>query len=269
MFRPMQNLNEPYLLQQRRKLPRVGLVSSAMRSDALAAVRLLWEDRSQSEVLDLSLTGVVLRNQGLLREKLQRAKVGTLFSANLSFFLKNQEERLVLDLRLLHKDSEQVSARIESLNSEGRLCLHQDLKDQIIINNFRGRQSLTTALLPEVEFHGWNWYHSAFDTNFLIQRKNEQIQAMILEYDTLILRFDNQGSRLRKSFAMIEEGQSYSYYWTEASFVKSMMKVSMGASWAERLRRVLHQAATTMPSSTESMSKDFKSAENFLQALRG
>jgi hypothetical protein len=274
----MQMLQTTDHLQLRRKTPRVSLAFDPGFLIPLEGISVLWGDRSQTRIFDLSLTGMVLENSGALKKLLQRSRQGSLFSVELRFEGSQnsvgnagiQEERLALDLRVVEMGQEYVSAVIDAISSEGRVRLSQTLKDAFVIQNFRPQNSADQMRRLHPDFAHWNWYHGPFDTNLLILRdvgENSEINSMILEYDTLFLRYKSPSVgdaelSLQKSYAMAELGEGYSQMWQK----NQSQKVSMGASWSERLEKMmetLHQVAKD-----SQMAKDFKSTQHFLRALR-
>jgi len=252
-------------LQSRRKTPRVGLAFDSRFLRPLLGVQILWEDRSVSSVYDLSLTGLVLEKTGVLKEILQKAKPGALFSVKMRFDGDQQlglaEERMTLDLRVVEIGASYVSAMIDSIGSDGRLKLPQNLKDLFVIRNLTRQASEEQMRRLHPDFSGYKWYHSAFDTNIVIKLHEGQIQSLMLEYDTLLLRYNAEtGIEIQKSFAMADLGQGYSHLWLS----QQSQKVAMGASWPERLGRVLEQANTA----SAEMTNDLRHVQNFLTAVR-
>lgn len=252
-------------LQTRRKNPRVGLALDSRFLQPLSGVRVLWEDRSQTQVYDLSLTGLVLEKTGVLKELLVKAKPGSLLTVKLKFDARESaglsEERLSLDLRVVELGDQYVSAMIDSIASEGRMKLSQNLKDAFVIDNFKRHSAPEQMSKLHPDLSQFSWYHSAFDTNVLLQIQDNELKDLVVEYDTLVLKYNsNHGVRIQRSFSMADPGQSYSQLWLELQ----SQKVAMGASWPERLGRILESSMTIKPE----VANDFRHVVNFLTALR-
>ncbi len=261
----MQIQNNTDQLHSRRKSPRVSLVFDSRFLRPLSGVKVLWEDRSQSHVFDMSLTGIVLEKTGVLKEILVKAKPGSLFSIKLKFEAQDlgglPEERLSLDLRVVELGTGYVSAMIDSIASEGRMKLTQNLKDAFVVKNFNLQSSPEEMLRLHPDFSGLQWYHSAFDTNVLLRLEQGELKDLLIEYDTLFLKYNaDKGVQIQKSFAMADLGHGYSQLWLQ----QQNQKVAMGASWPERLSRILEQAGQASPK----MAADFQHVRNFMTALR-
>jgi hypothetical protein len=145
---------------------------------------------------------------------------------------------------------------IDSISADGRLKLAQEMKDRFVVENLR--RGLVRRLHPE--FHGFEWIHGPFDTNLLVERKNGEVQSLVLEYDTLLVRWMGESVEVMKSFAMAEDAEGYSHLWKKPRG----QKVAIGASWADRLANLLSEAQKSHPE----FQNDLKSALHFLQVLK-
>jgi hypothetical protein len=228
------------LVLQRRKIPRCVLGLSADRSIPLWGVKAVWEDRTETDVFDLSLTGIVLARTGVLAQMLTRAKKGQVIAVTLRF--EGLLEKQTLSVRILDLDGERVLGMLDSIDMNGRLQLGQDLKDEMVVRNW----SRVSPQELELQYRNSYWYHGPFDTNLVI---TSDVSGLI-EYDGLLLKWAPQGQQFFRAPASSADGELYSHLWT----TPPLAKISAGASWKQRWFRLM-ESVTRLDSQAEMMLK--------------
>jgi hypothetical protein len=149
------------------------------------------------------------------------------------------EETLPFKVRLVRLKAPRYAGFVfENVSFDNRLALEQVTKDLIVTESFK---SIPVAQLP-ASLQCDLWLHGAFDTNVMLWFENDRlsVKKALVESDNLIWMYDAGQIFLQKSFPTSEENQSY--FKAEELFTKTATKVSMGASWMDRLIRVLDQA---------------------------
>jgi hypothetical protein len=213
------------LLVQRRKTPRCILgFEPSQPSQPLKGVRAVWDDRTDTEILNMSLSGIVLAREGTLAQQLDRAKRGQTFQASLRFEgnIESDLARQNVTVRIMGLDPKFVFGMFDSVTTGGRPHLSQDYKDQMVINNWRRRSPLSLDL----QFQNSYWFHGPFDTNLIVTSDT----SGLLEYDGLFLKWGPQGSLIFKSNSSGAEKDNYSALWT----CPPKVKVVAGSSWKDR-----------------------------------
>lgn len=212
-----------------KKIPRLLLAHAEPYLEAIPGVEILWPDRSFSAVYDLSLSGFYVD----ARRQLGAVKMDQLTELRLK--LPTLAESIPFKVRLVKMQGAAAGFVFENMGLENRLTLEQSLKDQIVTHSLK---EIPVAQLP-VALRGSLWLHGAFDTNLLLwfSSDSRQIEKAIVESDNLIWKYEAGSVSLLKTLPTILESQEYL---NAAEIVQaSGRKVSMGASWMERLMRVL------------------------------
>ena len=218
-----------------RKVPRVFLQDDSVLI-SLTGILLQWPDRTFSPVLDLSLSGIAVPVTGLMSS----LKIGQEVSPRLR--LSATAEPIVLKMRIQRMTANQLFLGFDSLSTEGRLQLEQPIKDELIRNNFRRRN----VIRPEHQ--GMQWFCAPFETNVLLSD-----DVLLCEYESLLLKIEKNVITLQKTSPTSEEARGYFGAWVE----NENQKVSMGASWVQRLIKVL----------ATSHIAELKEAAQFLESL--
>lgn len=217
-------------ITQKRKisknLPRVALLQDEEFLRPLVGVTALWSDWSETGASDISLNGVNLLKEGFLIPVVNKLKSDGFF--NIVLKIKKTNERIPLELKVLSSGSRVVSSMIDGLSTQFRLRLGQEVKDQLLTQNFNRHSS---QLLPS-QFHECQWFHGPFDTNILLGQ-----DFSLFEYDNVIVRIHKTTIEICKSISSVESGQSYAQVWQETS----LQRVSLGAGWLSRLIKVIDQ----------------------------
>lgn len=214
---------------QTKKIPRVLLAHGEDFNQKLSGAYVIWPDRGQSELIDISLSGMSIGAEGRLTKVLQNQSVP------FELRIVGVEETLPLKARLVQTRSQSLGFLFESISSEGRLTLEQAIKDRLVTDNLKPR---SPADLPS-ESRGDLWLHGPFDTNVILwnQVGSEDLRRAHVEYDNLTWIYENGDVHLFKSSTAVSQNQSY--FQSASSPVTGSGKVSMGASWPDRLLKVL------------------------------
>lgn len=237
--RPSDTVNTDLVLQ-RRKIPRCVLGFQEDKAVPLWGVKAVWENRTETDVFDLSLTGIVLAREGMLAQQLVRAKKGQVIEVTLRF--EGLLEKQVLSVRIMELTENFVLGMLDSINMGGRLQLGQDLKDEMVVRNW----TQESPHLLELQYRNSYWYHGPFDTNLVI---TSDVSGLI-EYDGLLLKWSPQGEQIFRAPASGLEGEAYSHLWTQPPEAK----VSAGASWKQRWFRLM-ESVTRLDQQSEAMLK--------------
>lgn len=212
-----------------KKFPRLFLAHSDDVFQALPGVQMLLPSRQLSPVFDLSYAGIAISSSGLVGI----LKPGHYFPATLK--LEGHKEPVALKLRVVKVTAKLIGFVFDTMATEGRLKLDQVIKDQLVVKNMRVLSSghLQPALQADV------WYHGPFDTNVFIWTKKDGpgIEKIILEYDNLIWIYTSGKVELQKSLSATDEAKGYA----APIFETAGQKVSMGASWMDRLIKTIEQ----------------------------
>lgn len=234
-------------LTHSKKIPRLFLVQgfSALGSQlpAMKGVRLLWPDylnRFESEVLDLSLSGIVIPSTQLL----SKVKLGQSFDVKLKLDWEEgvPANSVPLKSRVVRMTGKMIGLVFESISIEGRLVLDQAAKDNLVQNHL---SELSTAELSP-HLRSDVWIHGPFDTNFFIWFKEEgNLKQVVIEYDHLLWIYQDGKVSLERSVSAGEEARGYlapealSGGASGVGLSPISGRVSMGASWLDRLLKLM------------------------------
>ncbi|GIL18360.1 MAG: hypothetical protein BroJett040_21110 [Oligoflexia bacterium] len=213
----------------RRRFPRLFLTPPDMELKPMSGVQIMWPNRSYSQVFSMSLGGIMVSTQGILGQ----VRLGQVYDCKLK--IEGAAEIPVLRLRVLRMTAQAACMIMESISSEGRLKIDQALKDELIVHNL--------GTVPTANLHpslrADLWIHGPFDTNFLIWKNPDwlEIDRAIVEYDGLAIVYEKGIITTQKSQPTTDEAKGYGGPW----FDTQVQKVSMGASWKQRLIKLLHQ----------------------------
>jgi hypothetical protein len=214
-----------------KKIPRfLTAQTTGDYKDGIPGIQALWPDRSESAVYDLSLSGMAISpNHHFSKVKLHES-----FDFNLR--IRGLEDHVLVKARLVRIHPKYLGVIFESMSIEGRLTLDQHTKDRLIVESIK---EVRLSSLPR-EQSGDLWLHGVFDTNVILwlSPETQKIQKALIEYENLVWNFDNGETLLQKSAAAIDESQSY---FQNREGLTPGAKVSMGASWLDRLIRTLQK----------------------------
>lgn len=192
----------------------------------LKGLSMMWPDRSRSEIYDLSLAGILVSAQAQVALR----KVGQQCEIRLD--LDDKGHSIFLKARIETLNGETIGLVFEALSAAHRLVIEQNVKDRILIQNLR--------VMPEAysAFPQATWFHGPFDTNlFLWQSSPENLEKAVVEYDNLIWSFDQNGSvQIFKSGAATNSAKAYLHL---PDLGTSAVRISLGASWLDRLSKCL------------------------------
>jgi hypothetical protein len=215
------------LLQKR--LPRLLLVQENQRpTEGLKGVTLIWPDRTESLVHDLSFAGLSVS----VSKMMGKLKLGEYVEPRLRIL--GMPEALKLRVKVVSLAAQSLGLGFDATTAEGKLTLEQGLKDLLILEHFR-----KVDFKPHPFAQGLKtWYHGPFDTNIFCY-EDGGLYSMAVEYDHVIALFGAGEWTYRKSIAAIEEAKSY----FGPIFQAIPGNISPGASWLSRLVRWLEQHA--------------------------
>ena len=200
----------------KRKFPRLFLVNREKMANALPGAFLVWPDRSQTPVLDLSDAGILISSQGA------PLKLGQVLEVKLQ--LAKHEPKTVL-VKVLRLTRQTILLALDSLTLAGRLKVEQDEREVLIRSSWEKMQSIDS-----------DWWHSVFDTNIWMWRDSAGVlQKMILEFETVALIYDSQGLRFVKAPSAFDEAKGYAGPLNEPL----PNKVEPGHNWRDRLHKML------------------------------
>ncbi len=215
---------------QSKKVPRFLKAYSESLMQPLKNVKVLWPDRTESLVYDLSLGGMVVSAEGAL------GKYKLYDSFDFLLCLPQIDEPLVLTARIVSLNSQIAALNFESITVDRRLMLEQSFKDQLIYENLR---SLPVTELP-FDLQGQMWLHGPFDTNLILwtEPNSNQVYQSVIEYENLVWFLSEGDSILKKTVSAVEDSQKYL---SLSDIQHKGAKVSMGASWLDRLIKCLEK----------------------------
>lgn len=229
------NLNLQKNLDAKRKFPRIFLLSGTEERQTVPGVLLMLPDRTHLPILSMSLSGIVISPVGYLSS----LRIGQILNCKLKAM--GLDEPIELKLKVARLFSKEAYLMMESISAENRIAMDQNVKDRLIFASLQERDS--SSLHPQ--FQGGYWLNSLFDTNFLFwkSKDNAMIERALIEYDGLCFFFEKESWWLQKSVPSIEEAHGYAGPWVQ----QNIQKVSMGASWKERLVRLISEAQSQHP----------------------
>lgn len=228
-------------LIQSKKSPRLflvqGLSANAGFPSLLKGVRLQWPERLnhfESEVLDISLSGIVIPNSPLL----SKVKLEQSFELKLKLGWKEglAANSVLLKCRVGRLTGKMIGLVFESISLEGRLVLDQAIKDNLVQDHLR--EISTSELSPQLRSD--IWVYGPFDTNFFVWFKEDGgLKQALVEYDHLIWIYKEGQITLERSASVMDEARGYLA--PDALFLQppTSGRVVMGASWLDRLLKLL------------------------------
>lgn len=231
----MYNFEKPDLTT---KLPRMFMANGQNKMSPLTGIQLMWDRKVYSPIYDISFSGLIIPNH----LKPNSVKIGQIHELYLA--IENVPENIPLKLKVIRMTPETIGFALDSISTEGRLKMEQSVKDFIIKNNLR---FLATDHL-EVEMQAQTWVHGPFDTNIFIWKKDQKVTQVLFEYDHILFISNGERSKVRKSLSTVKVGTGYGtpmleFLFTQDTkkldFTAQQPKVSIGASWADRLYLLL------------------------------
>lgn len=234
-----------------KKMPRLFLIQGLTGGmPSLSGVKVQWPfelSHLESEVLDLSLSGLATQGAGVPA----KLKLGQSFEVKLK--VEGVREPVMLKVRVVRLQGQLVGLAMESISTEGRLTLDQPVKDRLVSENIH---QLSPAELSS-EFHAATWFHGPFDTNFFLWFKPDgTLKDALIEYDHLIWMYQEGKIHLQKTGSATEENKGY----LEIASSAGAGKVSMGASWLDRLLKVMEHGP--QEASLKALSQILRSQRN-------
>jgi hypothetical protein len=229
-----------------KKMPRVLLPSLQQEYVAMPGVSWMWPDRTRSSVFDLSLAGMIVSAKG----QLGKFKVGQQLNSRLD--LDDKGTSVFLKTKIAQMSGETIGLVFESLSSEGRLVVEQNTKDRLVIQNMKQAH----GDLAVSHFRGAQWFHGPFDTNFFLWQANPgySLEKAIVEYDHVLWIFEqDQPLQIFKSGAATDIAKGYLSI--PDHLQRGGVKISVGASWLDRLNKCLEVLiqGQYLPGSEESL----------------
>lgn len=213
-----------------KKIPRLLVAQSPESFHALKDIQAIWPDRQESKVYDLSFGGMVLSANPLW------GRVNP--EQNLDFLLRVRgfEDPLPIKAKIKKISSHSVGLIFDNQLAEGRLAFEQVVKDRIVSENLH---SSALETLPAELQSADVWLHGPFDTNVILWKKEgtNEIEKAIVEYDNLVWIWQKNTWAVQRSLTATDESSGY-YNATEL-FDGTRNRVSMGASWLDRLCKLL------------------------------
>lgn len=195
----------------------------------MSGVMVCWEDRSTSEVYDLSLSGLMVSARG----RLGKLRVGE--SLDLQLNIVGTKEPLILKVYVHSLSAQTIGFAFAPNQMEGRLTIDQGLKDLLILENLKQKDA--KSFYPHFQLASL-WITGPFDTNLFIFENSGGLE-FICEYEQLVLFYKDGKPTLLRSVAAVEESKGYlaPFLYPQKGTVK------MGASWLSRLIRLLEQSS--------------------------
>jgi hypothetical protein len=216
-----------------KRLPRLLLVQEKQKNtEPLRGLALIWPDRSESMIFDISFAGLSVSSANLMG----KLKLGEFIEPRIR--ISGMPETLKLKLKVVSQSAQNLGLAFDATTVEGKLTLEQGLKDLIILEHFRKMNFEPHPFAQGLR----TWFHGPFDTNIFIYEESSPYN-MAVECDHVIALYGANEWIYRKSIAAIEESKSY----FGPLFQAIPGNVSPGASWLSRLVRWLeqHPAAAT------------------------
>jgi len=210
---------------------------------SLSQCHILWPDRTQSSVYDISLSGILCSISG---------KVGK-FSIGQAVDCKLKISDTEMKLRLLVSDvsASYLGLSIDPLNRDSRILFDEIFKEKFIISNLSTKK--VSKLHPSLQANFW--IHGPFDTNIFLWTNQGQLLKCFLEYDHIVWHFESGMQKFHKSQSYSVPPQGY-----ESAFKQNENTLLLGSNWPARAKRVLAQAAR--------LQIDFQIIAPYFQALQ-
>lgn len=195
----------------------------------MAGVVVCWEDRSTSEVYDLSLSGLLVSARG----RLGKLRLGE--SLDLQLNIAGTKGPLTLKVYVHSLSAQTVGFAYAPNQMEGRLTIDQGMKDLLILENLKQKEA--KSFYPHFQTASL-WLTGPFDTNLFVFENSEGLE-FVCEYEQLVLFYKEGKPTLMRSSTAVEESKGYlaPFLYPQKGTVK------MGASWLSRLIRLLEQSS--------------------------
>ena len=234
-----------------KKMPRLFLAHGDEDFQPMNGLKVIWPDLAESQVFDLSFSGIAVSSLN----RMSKYKLGANFEIKLRVFPEGLT--LVMKVRLIRMTAKVIGFIFESISTEGRLVLDQVIKDRFVLENLR--QTSTAALPPSMQSQVW--VHGPFDTNFMIWKKESgELDQVIVEYDNLLWIYQQGRVTIQKSPSAVDEARGYLA--NPEALASTPGTVSMGASWLDRLLKLMDKAQAQLDS------PDMKALQSLLRAQR-
>lgn len=212
----------------KRRFPRLFLAHEDSDYREIAGAKILWPKQGQSVVYDMSYAGLAVECGG----RTLQFKAGQHLEVGLK--LPGQDP-FPIEVDIVRVGPKVIALKIATTSPDGRIKIDQFLKDQIVGTNTRKMKSE----ILDASFKSDIWFHGPFDTNFFLWGKGENLQKAVFEYDNLLLTFEENKFRVTRS-ASAGDG-SLGYMGEFANTITTGHKVSLGASWVDRVIRLISQ----------------------------
>ncbi|MEZ0392025.1 MAG: hypothetical protein ACAH59_07420 [Pseudobdellovibrionaceae bacterium] len=208
-----------------KKVPRLFLAQNHSLPAPLKGMEVLWPDRSESSVFDLSYSGMVIG----ANESQSRLRPGSSYDFHLRLAIF--EDPLPFRAQVVHVGASSIGLFFDATFSENRLSFEQSTKDQILVENLKEwpLQKLPSELASDL------WLHGPFDTNLIVKKRSgseTEFERVLVEYDNLIWHYRPEEVIVQRSFSSVPEEKGY--FSPKEIFDPKLNKVSMGASWLDR-----------------------------------
>lgn len=211
----------------RRRYPRLFMAHKDEAYSNIVGAKVIWPNGHLSQVLDMSYAGIAVSPQGILSS----IKDGQELQVQLKI---GDSDAFALQVKVVRVSAALIGLKIETTSVEGRLKIDQHLKDQIV--GHHTRKVSPELLHPSAKSQ--SWYHGPFDTNIFLWKDDQSaISKVLIEYDNLILSLENGQYDVVRSYSANEETKGYAAPYMD----KNSPRVSMGASWLDRLKKLLVQ----------------------------
>jgi hypothetical protein len=219
-----------------KRSPRVLLSLNEDHLIPLPGVTLQWLNRAESVVYDLNFAGLAVSTTVTSlagSTRVDKIKIGASF--DLALKIAGLEDPLPVKLKVVKLTAKIIGFAFDTLSANGRLMIEQTMKDALICLNLR--QGSTDVLHPHLKSDVW--WHGPFDTNIFIWKTAQgHLHKLVLEYDNLILIYQNEAWSVVRSLAAASEAQGY----LPPQFENHLQKVALGNGWQKRLIRVLDES---------------------------
>ena len=212
-----------------RRTPRLFQNPNPGELTPISGVTVQWEDRTKSEVFDISLSGLLVSVRG----RLGKLRLGQ--RTDLQLHILGVKEPLILKVYVHSLTAQVVGFAFAPNQMEGRLTIDQGMKDLLILENFKQKDAKT--FYPHFQ-NCQLWLTGPFDTNLFVFDDSQGLE-FICEYEQLVLFYKDGKPTLMRSATATEESKGYlaPFLYPQKGAVK------MGASWLSRLIRLLEQSA--------------------------
>lgn len=205
------------------KVPRLIAFSNGHEQVPIEGVVFIWPDKTESDVFDLSSSGLLISPKGLVG----RLKVGQEVVGRVRWSQQSWETSV--RVRIFHLTGSVLGFQYSSMLTEERMTIPQGIKDLLIKKNMRIANSF--CLHPSLRSD--SWFHGPFDTNLLIwsdSDNQEHLKNFILEFDGLILKSSERGFQFHRSNSIALPAEMY----TAALLHPPMGKVTVSSAWLDR-----------------------------------